>query len=251
MTRTFAIAIAICLVSGGCVDLLKHSAASDLRCPMSQVEVTADLSTARAEGCGRLVLYDRVCDQSTVVEPGKFVQSPGSFKQECGYEGFGSKQRYRCKSVWVAGTTTYEKGGTSSETTCRWVARSPRWRADDVAESIPTPPNEERGWERHYRPPAPSSPAAATASPPTSPSAAVPEEAPLPTQVTIADLGDVADAEATLRSWVGQPVRLALANGDGFEGVLKYVRTFTLWFSDGSQHRLEDILAAERFELPP
>lgn len=248
MTKTFAITLALSLVSGGCADLLTHSAASDLRCPTSQVEVTTDLHTARAEGCGRLVLYDRVCDQSTVFEPGKFVQSPGSFKQECAYEGFGSKPRYQCKSVYVAGTTTYEKGATSSETTCRWVARSERWRADDVAEK---PPSEERGWERQYKPPAPSTSKGEKVSPSAAPSAALPPDAPLLTRVTIADLGDVAEAEATLRSWVGQPVRLALADGNAFEGVLQYVRTFTLWFADGSQHRLEEILAAERFELPP
>lgn len=235
---------------GGCVlHNLKGRAARDLGCPEDQVQLISDSTTAEARGCGRTVAYEQVCGTSFTSTPSKFVTSPGSQQQQCGYEGWGKNRGYRCRSVWVPGKTTYERGSTSAETTCMWVARARAVPVEDVAP--------ERGWERQYRG-GPASPSGqdkartSTATPEPS-GGAGPDESleQAPARLAITDLGDLAGAEAVVRTWVGKPVRVALASGQGHEGVLQYVRTYTLWFVDGASFRLEDILGAELVELAP
>lgn len=235
---------------GGCVlHTLKDRAARDLGCPEDQVQLISASTTAEARGCGRTVAYEQVCGTSYTSTPSKLVTSPGSQQQRCSYEGFGKDRGYRCRSVWVPGTTTYVRGSTSAETTCMWVARARAVPVEDVAP--------ERGWESQYRggPARPSGQdEARTSTPAPEPPAGGGRDdglEPAPARLAITELGDLAGVEAVVRTWVGKPVRVALASGQGHEGVLQYVRTYTLWFVDGASFRLEDLLGAELIELSP
>ncbi|HRE88805.1 MAG TPA: hypothetical protein PK095_06640 [Myxococcota bacterium] len=233
------------MILTGCADRqLRLDAARQLDCPESKVQVTIDANTARAEGCGGLVLFDRVCQTQTHYESGKTEITPGKSVQQCGYEGFGTSRGYRCRSVYQPGTTTYTPAKMHSQSVCNWVSRPERWRREREASS-PTAAGAD--WEKQYRP------SAATAKPsptPSTPSPTAPETKPQ-TRVAIGALDDLAKAEAVMRRWIGKVVKVALATGGSHEGVLQYVRSYSIWFVDGTTLRLEDVLVAEVAEIAP
>lgn len=240
------LAAALLLVLGsGCIDpYLRETASRELDCPSAEVKLNVDSRTARAEGCGRLILFDRICQTTFSTRPSTTVHIAGRYEQKCGYEGFGTRS-YRCHQVWVPGTTSYIPSKTESHTTCQWVLENRRWRQDeDKAQQMDE--GAHPAWEKRYRPGGGRGPS--SVSPP--PTKVVEPLEPTPNRVVIADLGDFTRAEALLRRWVNQPVRLALSNGTAYEGVLRYVRTYTLWFTDGTELRLEDILVAEKLAIP-
>lgn len=206
------------LFLSACASPLARVAAIHLDCPPSRVDVEEGENTAHASGCGRQITYRRECRAMTATDMWGRTDAT-----VCRWEPGGSGYR----------DDHYEPGWDSKYRGTRAPASQPSWqRQPDAGASssvVPATPAPSPG--------EPSSEAVATSE--------------TKSPVVIADLGDLKDAEATLRKWVGKPVRLALSNGQASEGVLQYVRTFTLWFADGSQHRIEDILAAELIELAP
>lgn len=229
---------------------LHRVGSSALDCPADSVDIEVLGKVAHAEGCGRLVVLEQVCrERFKFEETTQSHYEPGRSTLKCETDYSMGRRVQRCRSVTEPGSIVHtkpERKNNPSRTQCHWVPRDQVWR-DGVE-----PLDRQTHWEQEYKgqsdteqpetehseqtkPPAPTE----TSAPPLEPRG----------KIIISELGDLPAAMETFRTWVGKPVRVALTNGEMFEGVLRYARSYTLWFVDGTELRFEQIFAAERIDL--
>jgi hypothetical protein len=231
----------------GCLEHhhLRQSAAERLGCPASETELRIEGHSARAEGCGGVVGYEKVCRLQTSFKPSKTETTPGRYERRCGYQGFGTSRQYRCQSVFVQGSSKYTPSKTEYQTICHWVSQPqtmlPGVRARGQASNADGP-------EAPGRPEVAGATSEPSAMPQSKPGSESPPAKGALTRVVVDDLYELVKVEEVLRGWLGRSVRLELVDQRHLDGVLISVLHKRIWLADGQSFRLKDIFVAELLE---